>query len=149
MDGSELRQRILAAFASVPRPSRDEIAPHICMECAELADDLAPYVAAEIPDESFQRHVWDMPLLSAEAKHYYFPAWLIRGLDDSEPWLSDAVSAVLNTLKDLEHRWDPAQPYSREQWLVFQEWLSYIEKAGDAIDSDDIAEARERVGIEL
>jgi hypothetical protein len=149
MDESEVRQRILAAFAAVPRPAREEIVPHFCSECVELADDLAPHTATEIPDGTFQKHVRDMPLLSADAKHYYFPAWLIRGLDDGGPWLSDAASAVLYALLDLEHRWDTAQKYSREQWLVFQDWLSYVESIGDDIDGEQIAEARKRVGNEL
>lgn len=119
------------------------------MECAELADDLAPFAATEIPDECFQRHVWDMSLLSADAKQYYFPAWLLRGLDDRGPWLSDAASAVLYALIAVEHRWNPMQPYSCEQWLVVQEWLFFVEKIGDDIDKECIQEARKRVANEL
>ena len=149
MGSTELRQRILTAFASVSRPSRDEIAPHVCEECAELADDLAPWTVTEIPDESFHKHVRDMPLLSAEAKHYYFPAWLIRGLDGNGPWLSDAASAVLFALEEPEHRWNPEPPYSREQWVAFKDWLTYVEQLGDDIDREHIEKARRRVENEL
>lgn len=149
MSALELQQQILAAFASVLRPARDEIAPHIYQECAELADDLAPFSATEVPEKLFQSHVWDMPLLSAEAMHYYFPAWLIRGLDDGGPWLCDAASAVLGALENSEHRWDPAQPYSCEQWLAFQAWLSYVEQIADDIDREGIETARRRIEKEL
>ena len=152
MNGPELQQLILAAFAPVPRPARDEIAPHICQECAELADDLAPFAANEVPEESFRRHVWDMPLLSAEAMHYYFPARLVRGLDDSGPGCATRrvlCCAVLGALEHSEHRWDPAQPYSREQWLAFQAWLSYVEQIADDIDQERIEKARRRIENEL
>ena len=81
--------------------------------------------------------------------HYYFPAWLIRGLDDSGPWLCDAASAVLGALEHSEHRWDPAQPYSREQWLAFQAWLSYVEQIADDIDREGIEKAQRRIENEL
>jgi hypothetical protein len=73
----------------------------------------------------------------------------VRGLDGSGPWLSDAASAVLYALTDAEHRWNPADPYSREQWLAFQDWLSHVAQIADDIDSEKIAAAREGVTNEL
>ncbi|MBF5005777.1 hypothetical protein [Diaphorobacter caeni] len=149
MNPVELRERILDAFEAVRHPERNQIAPHICEECNELADDFFPYKPMDIPPDVFHRHVWDMPLLSAEAKRYFFPAWLIYGLDASGPWLCDAASAVLYALTNSEHRWDPIEPYSREQWLAFQDWLSYAAGIADDIDSEAIEAAKERVTNEL
>jgi hypothetical protein len=148
MDAQQLRELILDAFASVPKPSHEEIAPHRCMECDELAEDLAPFEAATIPDAEFQKHVWDIPLLSADAKRYYLPAWLIRCLEVDGPWLPDEASAVLYALSgDL--RWEPTSPYSREQWQAIQAWLDYVERFADSIDVENLEKAREKVANEL
>jgi hypothetical protein len=148
MDAQELRNLILDAFASVPKPTHEEIAPHRCMECDELAEDLVPFEAAKIPDATFRKHVWDMSLLSADAKRYFLPAWLIRCLEVDGPWLPDEASAVLYAL-DGDFRWDPKSPYSREQWQAIQAWLDYIAQFADSIDLENLKKVREKVGNEL
>lgn len=148
MDAQDLRRLILDAFASVPKPSREEIAPHRCAECDELAENFAPFDAGLLPDALFRKHVWDMPLLSADAKRYYLPAWLVRCLEVDGPWLPDEASAVLYAL-DGGLRWDPKSPHSREQWQAIQAWLDYITQFADQIDIENLEKARERVGDEL
>jgi hypothetical protein len=148
MEVPELRDQIIKAFACVPKPVQADIAPHRCMECDELAEELAPFDASQMPDAIFRRHVWDMPLLSAEAKHYYLPAWLLRCLEVEEPWLPDEASAVIYALEN-DHRWDPSPPYTQQQWCVLDLWLEHIAQFADSIDLEHFEKARERVEHEL
>lgn len=149
MDARELRQLILEAFGSVPKPEHAHIAPHRCMECDELADDLAAHEATHVPDDVFQKHVWDLPLLSANAKHYYLPAWLTRCVEVDGPWLPDEASAVLYELDISEHRWDPERSYTREQWRAIREWLEHVAQFADFADAEHLEAARRRVEHEL
>ena len=148
MDASELRQVILSAFAPVSKPSHEQIAPHRCLECDELAADFAPFQATDVPDDVFRKHVWDMPLLSAEAKQYYLPAWLLRCLDFEDVWLPDEASTVLYAL-DGDHRWDPDPPYTKAQWTALGLWLEHVARFADSIDVENLEKARKRVGNEL
>jgi hypothetical protein len=149
MDADVLREQILAAFGSVPRPTGDAIAPHRCLECDELVEDFSPFTASEIPENVFRKHVWDLPLLSAEAKHYYLPAWLIRSLAIPEGmWWPDECSTVVRSLEG-DHRWDPVPPYTKEQWTAVRDWLLHVERAADSIDLENLERARKWVENEL
>ena len=148
MDTTELRQAIVAAFSSVPRPERNNIAPHKCPECDELADDFPSFDALSIPDSIFEKHLWDLSLLSAEAKHYFLPTWLLRGINIEGPWLPDQCEVVLLGLGSVEHRWSPAPPYTKIQWQVIKEWIEHIEGFSDDIDMEMIEKALVRVSNE-
>ena len=86
-----LRAEVVAVFGSVPKPAM--IAPHACAECDELVQDFAEFSGESLPDVFFEKHVWDLPLLSDEAKHYYLSAWLLRALPKGT-W-SDACDALV------------------------------------------------------
>lgn len=134
----ELRQEILSAFADVPKPPLDALAPHRCCECGELAAALHPHAAAAVPGEVLRRHVWDLPLLSDEGKQYYLPAWLLSEVENPS---SDAIDAVVYAL-DTDHRWSPAVPYTLDQWLALDHWLAYISNGLDARMQEDVDRVR-------
>lgn len=141
MSADELRSLILAAFAQVPKPALAQLAPHRCCECDDLAAALHPHTATGLPPYLLQRHVWDLPLLSDEGKHYYLPAWLLDALRDDE---SSATDAVLYAL-DADHRWSPDPPYTGEQWLAIDTWLAWVAAHVDASLQEDIQRVREKL----
>ncbi len=128
MEADALLLRIQEAFASVPRPSEHEIAPHRCQECDELRNDLAPYDANAVPLEILRKHVWDLPLLSAEAKQYFLPAWLSASV------LEGGTNFTEATIQDIDsnHRYDPSGGYTDEQWQVLLAWRDHQAETGDS-----------------
>ncbi|MFN8638173.1 MAG: hypothetical protein U0360_01660 [Dehalococcoidia bacterium] len=74
--------------------------------------------------------VWDLPLLSAEAKRYFLPAWLLASIRD--PRGSDATDALVFAL-DGDHRWDPEGGFSEVQPRRHRRYLeSMIEPLDDS-----------------
>ena len=141
MDQDALKDEIRAAFRHVDKPDALQIAPHECAECDELRNDLHPYDSASVPDAVLDRHVWDLPLLSDEAKQYYLPAWMIRSIEDPE---SDCTEALLSAL-DSDHRWFPARPYTDRQWRVIEAYLDFLERNADELTLENVAKARKRL----
>lgn len=131
-----LRALVLDAFGSVPKPT--VIAPHACSECDELAEDLAPFSGESLPDTQFSKHVWDLPLLSDEAKHYYLPAWLLRAFPE-DTW--SACDALVYALEE-DHRWNPEPPYTEAQWLAIDAVLENAAKCGDPVTMENVERAR-------
>lgn len=132
MEAAALLHRIRAAFSAVARPTADRIAPHRCAECDALRDDLAAFAVETIPIEVLRKHVWDLPLLSAEAKRYFLPAWLAASL--VEPgW--DFTDAALQDI-DSNHRYDPPGGYTDDQWQVLLDWLDHHAETGDMESKD-------------
>jgi hypothetical protein len=148
MKAAELHRLIVEAFVSAPKPSLEEIAPHRCSECDELASDLVAFGPFNMPEAVFRRHIWHLPLLSAEAKRYYLPAWLIRSLEIDGPWWPDECSTVVRGLGD-DHRWKPNPPYTREQREAILLWLEHVAQVGDDIDLENVEKARALVESEL
>jgi hypothetical protein len=141
MDGDALKQEIQAAFRHVAKPSAEQIAPHVCLECDELRNNLHRYGPENLPPELLDRHCWDLPLLSDDAKQYYLPAWIARSIDDPQ---SDHTQALLFAL-DSDHRWVPTTPYTERQWRVLEAYLDYLAANADPFTLDDIAKARKRL----
>lgn len=141
MTATDLLTQVKEAFASVPKPPVDDIAPHRCAECDELANDLAPYSAEAMPDAVFSKHVWDLPLLSDEAKHYYLPAWLLRAIPE-DAW--DSCDALVHAL-EADHRWSPVPPYTEQQWLAVDAVLEHAASFGDLVTSENVAKARRSI----
>lgn len=134
MNSATLKHDVRAAFAALERPGRDALVPHACAECKGLADALGAHTAGALPPGLLQKHVWDLPLLSDEAKQYYLPAWLCSSID--EP-CSDATDALLMELRS-DHRWNPVTPYSDSQWAAIGEWLELMLLACDPYSRDDV-----------
>ena len=142
MDAVALRRRIQDAFSVVARPGRDAIAPHRCVECDELRDDLASYTCDAVPIEMLGKHVWDLPLLSSEAKQYFLPAWLTASLIESGWDFTDAAIQDINS----NHRYDPPSGYTDDQWQVLLEWLDHHAETGDMVTKENAQRAKASAG---
>lgn len=141
MDREALKLEVLAAFKNVAKPSREEIAPHQCLECDELRVALEPYESTNIPHEVLDTCRWDMPLLSDDAKQYFLPAWLIRSIDEPR---SDYTGALLFAL-DSDHRWSPRVPYTARQWRVLLKYLDFMASNIDEYELPRVENARLRI----
>lgn len=137
MAAGELERRVLATFENEAAPPADRIAPHPCAECDELAEDLKGRDPLNIPSDRLEYHRSDLPLLSAEAKRYFLPAWLIGSIDDTESDLTDAL--IMNL--DSDHRQDG---YSDSRKAVIRDYLDYIRARGDNIHPHCLASAEAR-----
>jgi hypothetical protein len=133
-----LSKRIQAAFADVPRPSAESITPHRCPECDEIRDSLCNAPVNEILIEVLRERVWDLPLLSAEAKHYFLQAWLSAALRDPSGNFSDAARINI----DSNQRFDPPGGYTDEQWMVILDWLDFIAESGDPVTRESAQGAK-------
>lgn len=126
----DLATAVIAAWRDVPRPPREAIAPHeYCDECDAVASYLDGRDAFTFDDDALLGCIWDLPLLSAEAKRYFLPAWLLASIRD--PQGSDATDALVYAL-DGDHRWEPEGGYSEAQRAVLVRYLeSLIEPLDD------------------
>ena len=76
MDVSAYIDRLYAAFAAAPRPKEDEITPHRCPECDEVAARLAPHESREVPDEDMYWLGDSLTLLGPKSFSYYLPRFI-------------------------------------------------------------------------
>ena len=136
MSVDELMHQIELAFADVPQPDTGDIAPHRCAECDDLRDDFVVHGRDGITNDLLRKHVWDLALLSDEAKQYYLPVWLLASLKDPE---SDATDSLLTAL-DSEHRWSPARGYTRKQQRVINAWLEFIASGSEVVAAERASE---------
>ena len=119
-DVADLARAVLEAWRDVPAPARDNIAPHPCDECTDVTDYLAGRDPFTFDDEALLGCIWDIPLLSAEAKRYFLPAWLLASIRN--PKGADATDALVYAF-DSDHRWDPEGGYSEAQRAVIARYL--------------------------
>lgn len=145
METSAVTLLIQEAFAAVARPAIEDIAPHRCEECDELRDELAPFEVGNIPPSVLRKHVWDLPLLSDSAKHYYLPAWLNAGLAEDD-W--DFKDAVFQALKS-DHRWEPQEGYTTAQWQAVLAWLDCVRQSDDQVTQETAEEVRCHVAAKV
>jgi len=139
-DRNLLKLAIRESFADMPKPAQLDLISHRCCECDELAADLHPHEALDLPEAVFAGHVWDLPLLSDDGKRYYLAAWLLRALEPGDPGAADAVIFAL----DSDHRWSPSTPYTGEQWLVVDQWLEAIAADEESL-RDDVERVRDKL----
>jgi hypothetical protein len=132
-----LRAKVIAAFAGIPKPA--VIAPHPCPECDELAEDFAGFSGETLSDAVFDNHVWDLPLLSDEAKHYYLSAWLLRAVPN-DGW-NDACDSLVYAL-EADHRWSPNPPYTEAQWVAIDAVLEKAAQCVDPVTVENVEKAR-------
>ena len=130
MTTPDLAVAVIEAFAGAPRPAPDNIAPHPCDECAAIEKYLEGRDPFGFDEEALLGCIWDMPLLSAEAKRFYLPVWLLASLRD--PRGSDATDALVYAL-DSDHRWDPEGGYTEAQRAVH---VRYLEAMIEYLDDD-------------
>jgi hypothetical protein len=137
MDPLELKKRIRTAFETEALPVAEDITPHRCAECDEIADDLAGRRPAEISKERLAYHCWDLPFLSSDAKRYYLTAWLFASIDEPD---ADFTDAVLMNLEG-DHRNDG---YSKAQKTAILDYLRYVRVRDHELDTSDIDRAEEQ-----
>lgn len=75
-----LRQKIITAFSDVRYPA-GKIAPHDCDECREVEADFTGKDWKTIEPGVVEENRGNLSLLSAQAFHYFLPAYLMRALD--------------------------------------------------------------------
>jgi hypothetical protein len=94
--------RLYRAFSEAPRPRADEIAPHRCCECDEVARRLAPHEAARVPDDDMQWLGDTLPLLGPAAYRYYLPRFLEFCLVTPPSMLDAVINYNLAPTGDLD-----------------------------------------------
>ena len=130
MTTNDLATAVIEAWAATPPPARDNIAPHPCEECDDIRDYLDGRDPTTFDTEALLGCIWDLPLLSAEAKRYYLPAWLLDSIRN--PQGSDATDALIYAL-DSDHRWDPAGGYTEAQRATVVRYLeAMVEQVDDS-----------------
>ena len=115
-----LVETIAAAFAGVPKPvGLRAIAPHVCDECNELANDFSAYDFRTLPGSLIEAQYSGLPLLSPEALHHYLPAYMIHALacDPESNILDFTVFHLVPSAKSMAE----TPQYFRERFAVFSE----------------------------
>jgi hypothetical protein len=84
-DVERVRRMVRSAFPVGRPPHRTRITAHECEECSAVAASLADRVWTELPASIIDESHDDLALLTAEAFHYFFPAFLLRALDPFDP----------------------------------------------------------------
>ncbi|MEZ4504203.1 MAG: DUF6714 family protein [Dehalococcoidia bacterium] len=136
-DLEAIAEAVRTAWADTPPP--EVIAPHLCDECQDITEALQ----GRPPDtvlEAVPGAVWDLPLLSDEAKRYYLPGWLLPSLEDPR---SDATGALLFAL-DSDHRWEPEGGYTEAQRTTIARYLEAMIDHVDEYESHELQRALER-----
>lgn len=137
MSDDAIRAKVVAAFTGIPKPA--VIASHDCIECDELTADFTGFSGNTLPDAVFANHVWDLSLLSDEAKHFYLSAWLLRAFPN-DGW-NDACDALLYAL-EVNHRWSPNPPYTKDQWLAIDAVLEIAADCPDPVTVENVEKVR-------
>jgi hypothetical protein len=130
MTTPDLADAVIEAFAGVPRPAPGNIAPHPCEECVAIEEYLDGRNPFGLDEEALLGCIWDMPLLSAEAKRFHLPVWLLASVRGSAG--SDATDALVFAL-DSDRRWDPEGGYTEAQRAVL---VRYLEAMLENLDDE-------------
>lgn len=109
-----LQQRIALAFASVPKPPLDRIAPHQCEECHEIRNDLGQLDVNQVSVQTLENHYGALPLLTPEALRYFLSAYLFHTIENPE---SKVFHSVVMHLAPANHQL--TEPYWQERLNVF------------------------------
>jgi hypothetical protein len=93
---------LYSAFSQAPRPKREEITPHKCLECDEVACALAPYEAAAVPSEALDRVCYELSLFGPQAFRYYFPRFVEHSLKNPPSILAERLGLNLRRASELD-----------------------------------------------
>lgn len=137
MDRSALKIKIFSAFDAAIMPTVDQVAPHRCEECDEIANAFGSKTVDQVSEQIVDDFCWSLPLFSACAKRYFLPAWLVRSIDNPD---TDFTDALLYNL-DSDHRNDG---YSDEQRVALVEYLIFIRRHVDGSLSNHLESAMKR-----
>ena len=129
MEYDELMQQINSAFADAPAPAEDNIVCHECEECFALRDDVGGKIPDDLSDDWVERSFDQLPLLSDEAKRFYFPAFFrVAALKPD----SLVTQFTLFSLSD-DFRMQPDGGYSPQQKQAIRNLLAFLKpRVGDS-----------------
>jgi hypothetical protein len=128
-----LVERIYAAFSEAARPAADDIAPHPCCECAEVAARLVPHQSREVPVEDMSCLADSLPLLSPRALRYFLPRYLEFTLTNPESIARDNVLYHLSAEHASEEYWvERYRVFSQNERFAIAEYLRYRQTWPDA-----------------
>jgi hypothetical protein len=117
---STLAEAITTAFADVPKPlGLRAIAPHVCDECNELANDFSPYDFRSLPASLVEAQFSSLPLLSSEALHHYLPAYMLHSLVCAPD--SNVLDFTVFHLVPSEKSMTESPAYFRERFAAFSQ----------------------------
>ena len=138
MDYDELMRQIKSAFGDAPAPSEDSIICHECEECFALRDAVRGHTPDELPDSWVEQNYDQLPLLSDDAKRYYFPAFFRVAAHKPDSLVAEFV---LYSLSDT-FRMCPSGGYSPQQQQAVRDFLNYIGPRVDDLDQEDVTKAK-------
>jgi len=145
MDVEAYIKRLYIAFDQAPRPRPEEITPHRCGECDEVAARLAPHPHAEVPDDDMDWLGDSLPLLGPTAFRYFLPsfvAFCLRNPQSSVDALINYNLAPSGSLDDGERnrfRW-----FSVAERQVIAEFVEFrYQQCGADLDRPYLEQARE------
>jgi hypothetical protein len=95
-------ERLYRAFSATPRPTEDEIAPHRCCECDEVAQRLGPHESSRVPDDDMLWLSDSLPLLGSAAYRYYLPRFIEFCLVKPQGMLDAVINYSLSPTGDLD-----------------------------------------------
>jgi hypothetical protein len=141
-DGIDIANRIRAEFAAVVRPEAAEIAPHLCGECEDVRQRLAPHAFDRVPDETTDYLSDSLPLLGPRGLHYYLPAYLLRTLRDPDwrgiDFLLYHLAPGEEDLRERAEYWrDRLSVFSVRQRDAVRAFISWFETTGIAQEFTD------------
>jgi hypothetical protein len=140
--------RLYAAFAEAPRPSKDEITPHRCPECDDVAARLAPHNHADVPDADLYFLGDSLPLLSPKAFRYYLPSYVAFCMTHRDSSLDGLINYSLAPSSALDegdrNRFVYFSPEERSVIAEFVEHRAGLEEA--ELDRADLDRATQYWG---
>ncbi len=142
-DFMSLKEAIQTAFAEVPYPGDNNITrcPYHCRPCQEITDYFKGKGWEGHAVEDLRDHHTALSLITAEAFHYFLPAFMLASLEsyNSTDILPDSIRFHFEF--DLDHRDHflvRMTKFSDEQRRVIIEFLRYMEIQGAGSSEDAI-----------
>jgi len=130
MSEFELQEIIRNAFAEVPVPANDNIIEHDCDECRELQQAFSGLMWQQLGSTLVRENYDKLPLLSAEALHFYLPAFLIESLgSDDDVWEYTFYELYRSRDERRDQRWSKFSERQVEAILALLEY-KLIEATG-------------------
>lgn len=119
----EFINEMYKVFENTPKPSKDDMTPHRCIECDEIRDQLFKFEQRELPDKILSSHSDSLPLLSPEALRYYLPRYIEFSLKDQ---YSDVFEFILYHLapEKIDDYWKPRLDiFTKEEKEIIVKYL--------------------------
>ena len=125
---ASLKQKVLAAFADVPRPNKDDIVECDCDECRDVQKSFAEVDWETVSPSVLEENKDKLSLLSPAAFQYLLPAYLLYSLDHVEndgvcEWTLYALEPGKETESSVSFYRRKFAPFTPEQMNVVYEFL--------------------------